>query len=168
MRSSRRASSMIRSNSRLIAASSSGPVDLLHVREHFRLARRLVDLDAGRLLHPPDLRARTRRARSAADQLLVERVDALAEIVESRLTAAPFSHRTYSPARSATSGDAPCSAITLTSALPTTAASADGRPRRTCSGVEMPKPSATGSDDCARTRATSASTSVGELCRARR
>ena len=96
---------MIRSNSRLIAPSSSGPrVDALHVLEHLRLARRLVDLQAGRLLLVADLqRARGPRAQQP-DELLVDLVDPPAELVEPAHTAL-FSHRTYSPARSATSAD---------------------------------------------------------------
>src|SRR6476646_7962761 len=108
------------------------------------------------------------RARGALaqelDELRVDVINPLPELVDPLYTAL-FSHRTYSPARSATSGAAPCSAITLTSALPTTAASADWQAFATCSGDEIPNPSATGSDDCARTRATSVVTSSARRSR---
>ena len=99
-------------------------IDPLHVPEDFRFARRLVDLEPQQLLLVADLQ-RARRARAQQlDEPLVDRVDLLPKLVDAAHTAL-FSHRTYSPARSATSGAAPCSAITLTSALPTTAASAE-------------------------------------------
>ena len=71
-RSSRRASSMIRSNSRAIASGPSGPstATLAHVLEHLLLAIRLIDLDALLLLQPADLARRTARARSAAARAL--------------------------------------------------------------------------------------------------
>ena len=54
----------------------------------------------------------------------------------------------------------------LTSALPTTAASAHRPTARTCSGCEMPKPSATGSEVARRMRATSASAPSATVSRA--
>ena len=65
-----------------------------------------------------------------------------------------FSHRTYSSTRVVRSSDAPASAITLTSALPTTAASAHWPTSRTCSGFEMPNPRAIGRALTARIRPT--------------
>ena len=56
--------------------------------------------------------------------------------------------------------------MTLTRALPTTAASAHRATSDTCSGREMPKPTATGSVVSARIRATSASAPDATVCRA--
>src|SRR5262245_57099624 len=110
-------------------------------------------------------RERARRAfAQELDEPRVDVVDLLTKLVD-RVHTALFSHRTYSPARAATSGAAPCSAITFTSALPTTAASADWQAFATCSGEEMPNPTATGSDDCARTRATNSVTSSASRSR---
>src|SRR5262245_63261354 len=110
-------------------------------------------------------RERARRAfAQELDEPRVDVVDLLTKLVD-RVHTALFSHRTYSPARSATSGAAPCSAITFTSSLPTTAASADRHAFATCSGDEIPNPSATGNDDCALTRATKSVTSSARQSR---
>src|SRR6185295_12870532 len=139
-------------------------IDPLNVTEDVRLARRLIDLEADQFLLVTD-RERARGAfAQELDEPRVEVVDLLTKLVDPLYTAL-FSHRTYSPARSATSGAAPCSAITFTSALPTTAASADWQALATCSGDEIPNPTATGSDDCAFTRATSSVTSSARRSR---
>src|SRR5450759_4281718 len=78
-------------------------VQSLHVREHLGFAFGLVDRDA---------------------HLALQQADPVPQVLEVSLHACPFSHRTYAPARPATSGADPCSAMTFTSALPTTAASA--------------------------------------------
>ena len=127
IRSSRRASSMIRSNSRLIAPSSSGPrLIVLHV------ARALPPrATAGRPRAPRSSSRGRSRARTSAralssatscSSMLVDPPPQLVEPVHSAL----FSHRTYSPARSRhvwRPRRVPRSRCT--SALPTTAASAD-------------------------------------------
>src|SRR5262245_51401345 len=129
------------------------------VAQHFRFARGLVDRDAHLTFQSSDLERARRSGVQQSHERFVEQVDSLPEVVEVRLHACPFSHRTYAPALPATSGDAPCSAMTFTSALPTTAASAHRLTSATCSGREIPKPSASGSLDCARMRATSGSAS---------
>src|SRR5215203_1568842 len=72
-------------------------VDPLDVTEHLRFARRLVDLQPGELFLVTDLE----RARGAfvqeLDEPLVERIDFSPQFVEAHT--APFSQRTYSPAR---------------------------------------------------------------------
>src|SRR5258705_9614771 len=99
-------------------------VDPLDVPEDLGLARGLVNRNAHLPLQPADFQ----RARGAGvqqlDERFVEQVYAAPQIVQIALHACPFSQRTYAPARPATSGAAPCSAMTFTRALPTTAASA--------------------------------------------
>ena len=60
--------------------------------------------------------------------------------------------RTKSPTRLARSGELPFSAICLTMALPTTTASACLATACACSGVEIPNPTAIGSDVCCEAR----------------
>src|SRR4029453_10924379 len=140
-------------------------VDPLNVTEDFRFTRWLIDLESYQLLLVTDGECARGALAQELDEPRVDVIDLLTKLVDSPHTAL-FSHRTYSPARSATSGAAPCSAITLTSALPTTAASADWHAFATCSGEEIPNPSATGSDDWALTRATKAVTSSAKRSRA--
>jgi len=64
------------------------------------------------------------------------------------------SQRTSPYPRRSRSSEAPASAMTLTSALPTTAASAQRPTSRTCSGFEIPKPRATGRSLTRRMRCT--------------
>src|SRR5262249_55528940 len=99
-------------------------VERLHVLQHFLLALRLVDRNAHLALQPADLERACRARVQQPHQRLVEQVDPLPQVVDVGSHASPFSQRTYAPALAATSGAVPCSAITFTSALPTTAASA--------------------------------------------
>src|SRR5207249_5658860 len=113
-----------------------------------------------------------------AHQDLVHAVDVAPEIVQGRhgcplgealrygVTAAPLSHRTYDAIRSTSSGESRFSAIRETSALPTTAASAKVATSATCSGREMPNPSAIGRVVCARIRRASASALAATRSRA--
>ena len=102
---------MIRSNSRLIAPSSSGPrLTCCDVREHFRLARRLVDLDARASSSRGRSPARRRRAPlSSAHQLLVELVDALPQGLDDGFTGCSSASARTRPRVRATSGASPCS-----------------------------------------------------------
>ena len=83
-RSSRRASSMIRSNSRAIASGPSGPSDamLAHVVEHVLLAIRLIDLDALLLLQPADLADAARALVEQPHEHFVHAIDVPPQIVE--------------------------------------------------------------------------------------
>src|SRR5262245_14554484 len=74
-------------------------------------------------------------------ELFVDDVDTATKLFDARQD---FSHRTYSSTRLLRSSLVRPSAITLTRALPTTAASAHLPTSRTCSGLEMPNPSAMG------------------------
>ena len=174
-RSSRRASSMIRSNSRAIASGPSGPsaAMLRTCAQHVLLAVRLVDLDALLLLQPADLADAARPLVQQPHQHFVDPIDVLPQIVEShgvyvlardarafQPAHVPFdaidrAAATRSPRRSAT--PARCRPPPRRRSAPTSA---------TCSGREMPKPSAIGSAVCARIRRTSASAPVATWSRA--
>src|SRR4029079_10857934 len=78
-------------------------VDPLHVPEDFRFARRLIHLESEQLLFVADLQGARRPRAQQLDEALVELVDLLPQFVDPAHTAL-FSHRTYSPARIATSG----------------------------------------------------------------
>src|SRR5918995_5748820 len=149
----------------------------LDVPQHFVLAGRLVDVDAQPLLDAPNLQRAGGALVQQGHELLVEFIDALTELVDllhrsaSRDSAcapapSPLSHRMYDSTAGTSVGDAPCSATTLTRALPTTAASAQRATSDTCSGREMPKPTTTGSVVSARMRATRASAPEARVCRA--
>jgi len=97
-------------------------VHALHVIEHFGLPVRLVDGHARCLFLASDGQRALGALAQQAHELLVDVVDPAAQRVERRHSAL-FSHRTYSPARSGALP--PASAMTLTRALPTTAASAN-------------------------------------------
>src|SRR4029450_11004342 len=104
-------------------------IDRLHVRQNVRLPRRLVDLQAQQLLLPADLERARRPRAECSHQELVEILDAPAEVGDEvfralRLYSPLFSHATYFSTRPARSGSPACDAISWTSALPTTAASA--------------------------------------------
>jgi hypothetical protein len=71
-------------------------VDRGDVGQDLRLARRLIDLDAGLALDPPHLEGGFGAGRQQPDQLLVEIVDALPQRLEQCYNPL-FSHRTYSP-----------------------------------------------------------------------
>src|SRR6185295_546702 len=127
------------------------------------LPLRRVDGQAERPLHLPDLHRARRPAVEQPHQLLVDRVDAAAPLVDGvgvcrrrrlavggRLQIALLSHLTW-PATSPSG----CSSRNRTSALPTTTASATEAAAATCSGVEIPKPRATGSRVSALIRASS-------------
>src|SRR5262245_2363809 len=83
-------------------------------------------------------------------ELLVDHVDTGPQFLDGQ----DFSQRTYSSTLRLRSAEAPASAMTLTSELPTTAASAHRPTSRTCSGREMPNPSATGRSLTRRIRST--------------
>ena len=126
IRSSRRASSMMRSNSRLIAPSSSGPaLTRCTCVEHFGLARRLVDARARLASSRARSRARTPRARSAAGRAARRARRCAGADRRARLTPRSSASARTRRRAPATSRGVPCSAITFTSALPTTAASAE-------------------------------------------
>ena len=84
-RSSRRASSMIRSNSRATASAPSGPsaAMLANVRQHFFLPIGLIDLDALLLFQAADLADAARPLVQQPDQHLVDPVDVAPQIVKS-------------------------------------------------------------------------------------
>src|SRR5690349_1927695 len=132
--------------------------DTPHVRDHLLLALGLVHLDAEVFLEAPDLARHARALVEQPHQHFVHAVDVVAQIVHPahRYTRAgrpaAFNQRTYSSTRGISSGDPLSFAMTDTSALPTTAASAKPPISATCSGRETPKPSASGSDVCARMR----------------
>ena len=103
-RSSRRASSMMRSNSRAIASAPSGPsaADVAHVLQHVLLAVGLVDLDALLLLQPADLADAARALVQQPDEHFVHAIDVASQIVKSVMRhlmrgrcTARFSQRTY-------------------------------------------------------------------------
>src|SRR5262249_54766215 len=123
---------------------------LSHLCEDLLFAIRLIDRHAQVVLQAPDFH----RARDAhvqeAHQLVVDHVDPPAQLLYRQ----DFSQRPSSSTRRARSGEPPASAMRLTRALPTTAASAHRPTSLTCSGFEIPNPSATGSVLCLRMRAT--------------
>src|SRR6478752_4489103 len=94
-------------------------VDSLNVAENFRLARRLIDLESDQLLFMADRQCARGALAQELDEPRVEVVNLLTKLVDPVHTAL-FSHRTYSPARSATSGAEPCSAIIFINAPATT------------------------------------------------
>ena len=120
-----------------------------------RLAVRLVDLQAAASSSARRSRARTRaRSLSSATSSLVERDRCVAQLVDRRRAvsdACPFSHRTYAAfdpltraeVRLTGRGPATCDAPARCRRPPHRRTR---RPRATCSGREMPKPSAIGSD----------------------
>src|SRR5438067_4535742 len=142
--------------------------DAAHVCEHLLLALGLIHLDAEILLDAADLARHARALVEQPHQHFVHAIDVVAELVEpahrytrtgrpsarsaASVRPAPFSQRTYSSTRGIKCADPLSVAITDTSALPTTAASAKPPISATCSGRETPKPSAIGSDVCARMR----------------
>ena len=91
-----------------------------------------------------------RSARLCGDRQKHRRAPALTVNVSSRPRAAGRTRR----GAAARSGASPSAASFLTIALPTTTASAHCATARTCSGVEMPKPTAIGSEVVARISAT--------------
>src|SRR5882672_1522062 len=158
--------------------------DAPHMRQHLLLPLGLIHLDAELFLDPADLARDARALVQQPDKHLVHSIDVVAQIVESRHRytctryarrgrpsgrpecsgrpagsgrPAPFNHRTYCSTRGINSGVPLSSAITDTSALPTTAASAYAPTSATCSGREIPNPSAIGSVVWRRMRPTIAS-----------
>src|SRR3954467_9207886 len=118
--------------------------------QYLRFALRLINREAGLMLEATHFH----RARNAnveeSHELIVDHVDPAPQLLDGQ----DFSQRTYSSTRLFTLSEAPASAITFTRALPTTAASAHWPTARTCSGLEIPKPSATGRSLTALIRAT--------------
>src|SRR5262245_17246979 len=135
------------------------------------LALRGVDGEPQRALHLADLHRARGAAVDEAEELPVDHVDALAEGVDLALRAlgrtrlgralqlALFSHRTWAPR--SPSG---LSSRKRTSALPTTTPSATSPAALNCSGLEIPKPMATGSSVCFLSRATSGRASSDSAC----
>ena len=157
-RSSRRASSMIRSKSRVIASSSAArgwPRARSRAPPPHAPADRSAAPDL--LLDLADFERAGGALVQQRDQLRVDLVNPCAERRDP-LHASPAlqpPHETLRPPRPGPRPARPRSAITCTIALPTTAASANAATSATCSGREMPNPSATGSVVSARMRSTS-------------
>ena len=135
---------------------------MLHVREHFGLAPGLIDLESRGLLLATD----RQRARGAGvqqrDELLRRSRRSGAAARRARFTARSSASARIRRPDAATSGSRAVLRDHLTSALPTTAASAERQACATCSGDEMPNPIASGSEDCARTRSIRPLTSAAE------
>src|SRR5688572_16063090 len=123
---------------------------LADAAEHLRFAFRLIDRQARLVLQASHFNGTRHAHVEQPYQLLVDHVDAGPQLLDCQ----DFSQRTYSSTRPSRSSAAPASAMTLTSALPTTAASAQRPTSRTCSGFEMPKPRATGRSLTRRMRCT--------------
>ena len=147
----------MRSNSRVTAPSSSGPrLAARTLREHFGLARRLIDRQPVLLLESRRSPARTRRARSAARPAARRSRRSAAQLCRCRSTR----HRPFSQPHELARPPAPRSrAAGRVRAITSDERAADDggvgerrRPRATCSGREMPNPSATGSVVAARIR----------------
>src|SRR6185436_4299943 len=119
-------------------------------RQHLRLAVRLIHRQPHVVFQAPHFNGARHPHVQQPHQLPVDDVNPVPQVLDRQA----FSQRTYSSTRVSRSAEAPASAITFTSALPTTAASAQRPTSRTCSGVEMPKPSATGRSLTARMRRT--------------
>ena len=152
-----------------------------HVVQHLLLPLGLIHLEPECLLQLPDFERAVRALVEQFDQPFVELIDPLPELVDCHLCAGhksssglrcrrgptvcvavrwtrrlSASERKILPFRS-DPGLFPASAMTATSPLPTTAASANLPICRTCSGDEMPKPKAIGSDVAALMRPARAS-----------
>jgi hypothetical protein len=121
-----------------------------HVLEHLTLAGRLVDRHAELFLAAPQLERTAGPLVQQPHDFLIQRVDLAPQVGEriDHVATPDFSQRTSAATRAARSGAWPASAITFTSALPTTAASAIAHAAWTCSGRRC------------RTRAPPASTSL--------
>src|SRR5262245_33175288 len=128
-------------------------VVLLDAVEDPLLAVGLVDGHPDRALDAADLDRARRAAVQQLHQLVVDLVDAPPQIGDLGLPPAYVvlvSHFTRAPR-----SPCGCSSRKRTRALPTTTASAAAAASFTCSGVEIPKPRATGTAVSARSRATS-------------
>src|SRR5262249_35883296 len=100
---------------------------LFHFLEHFLFALRLVDGHAELVFQLADFHLAGDADDQQAHQLVLLDVEPLPQLVDAQ----DFSQRTYSSTRVSRLRDAPSRAITSTSALPTTAASAHRPTART-------------------------------------